>query len=97
MWKWLSTKGGVTRHPAASISLRAAGVDRRRQLLYATVLNRDVAAPPAIRQVGVANDEVQHQRASLRKGLSRAAGASALRDTSAIPTMVSTNGSIRKT
>ena len=73
------------------------GLDRRRQLFDATVLNRDVVSPPAIRQVGVADNEVQHQRASLRKGLSRAAGASALRETRAIPTMVSTNGSIRNT
>ena len=36
-------------------------------------------------------------RSSRRKGMSRAAGARALRETSAMATMVSTKGSIRKT
>ena len=47
---------------------------------------------------GGLDEEVEfHQRSSLRKGMSSAAGARAFLDTSAMATMVKTKGSIRNT
>ena len=76
---------------------RRLGVDAGRHLDDAAAGNGDVLARPAVGQVGVADEQVEHHRSSLRNGLSSAAGGWALRDTTAMATMVSTNGSIRNT
>ncbi len=60
----------------------------------------DVDAGAAVRQGGSLDEKIErtgHQRSSLRNGISRLAGASALRETNAIATMVKTKGSIRNT
>ena len=60
----------------------------------------DVDTGAAVRQARILDEKIErtgHQRSSLRNGISRLAGASALRETNAIATMVKTKGSIRNT
>ena len=98
MWKWQSMKGGDTRRPVASITLPASAempASMRGDLAAGT---GDIDALAAVGKIGVLDQQVDgHQRSSFLNGISRLAGARALRDTSAIATMVMTNGSMRKT
>ncbi len=82
--------GGVDDLPRLALQLRAEVGD-------ALALDGDVDALPAVGQGGAADHQIEHQRSSLRNGTRRAAGARALRDSTAMATMVSTKGIIRKT
>ena len=97
IWKCASTKGGVTRRPVASISRAALALIAGAASDNAAVLDRDIDARAAIGQIGAPDDQIEHQRSSLRNGCSRAAGARALRETRAMARIVSRKGSIRKT
>ena len=98
MWKWQSTKGGDTSRPLASMVRPASAVICGSTADDLAAGAGDVDAGAAVGQRGVLDEEIdRHQRSSLRKGMSRLAGARALRETSAIATMVRTKGSIRKT
>ena len=100
MWKWQSTKGGDTSRPVASMMRPASRGNARLDGDDPAAGAGDVDAGPAVREGGFLDEEIErtgHQRSSLRNGISRLAGARALRETSAMATMVRTKGSIRNT
>src|SRR5260221_8857691 len=72
------------------------GSDGRFNGRNAPILDTDIDASTAIRQSGTTQQQIEHQRSSFRKGISKLAGALALRDTSAMARMVITKGSMRK-
>ena len=93
-------KGGDTSRPVASMVRRRlagnAGFDGDDLAAGAG----DIDAGAAVGEIRILDEKIEatgHQRSSLRNGISRLAGASALRETTAIATMVKTKGSIRNT
>ena len=98
MWKWQSTKGGETSRPVASM-MRPASAAMLGSIaaIFPPAQAMSMPSRPS-GSVGVRDDQVEgHHRSSLRNGTSSAAGARALRETSAMATMVMTKGSIRNT
>jgi hypothetical protein len=65
MWKWLSTKADETRSPAASMDLKRLCRNLRPDLDDTPIRDGDIDALAPVRQSGVTDEKVEHQRACL--------------------------------